>query len=89
MTVLTDYDSTIAVRGEWFICANTGEFVMRSETCSGRFDFTVRAGTLYGSHILTHPLTVPLSFNYHTNRNGNTKYTAKLWAMHGILGEIT
>lgn len=52
MTVLlTDYDSTTAVRGEWFICANTGEFVMRTETCSSRFDFTVRAVTLSGSHI--------------------------------------
>lgn len=55
MTVLlTDYDSTIAVKEEWFICANTCEFVMRSETCSGRFNFTIRAVTLSGSHILTH-----------------------------------
>lgn len=103
MTVLlTDDDSTIAVRGGWFICANTGEIVMRSETCSSRFAFTICTVTLSGSHILIilththtphttqhHTLSVPVSFNYNTNKHGNTKYTAKLWATQGILGDIT
>lgn len=55
MTQTANQDlTTIALREERFCCANTGEFMMPSETCSGRLFFTVPAVSLASSHILTH-----------------------------------
>lgn len=55
MTQTAEQDlTTMAPIEERFCCANTGEIMMPSETCSGRSYFTVPAVSLASSHILTH-----------------------------------